>query len=290
MFEFTQSERIFAALKRRYLLEDIPFPKVPRRLPIILSVEEVGWLLDSARNLMDRTLLMVLYSTGMRNRELRNLLVKDIDSKAMLIHIQHGKGGRDRYVPLSPKLLETLREYGRWMKPKTWLFPGTVDGWRAGAGDGLLEITDEDDVAGRIAALEGELLTVARPGKEEDPVGFEIGDLLWRATGERLPPDIGSPPASQCVVERLAIGSPVDLKCAHGQIEPITRRSATERNHGKDTRARHRRRHGAIGEQLTVRRNSECSAGRVRHHHLRGRPALNRHLPRGRVIGAGIQH
>jgi len=118
-------------LKRRYLLEDIPFPKVPRRLPIILSVEEVGRLLDSARNLLDRTLLMVLYSTGMRNRELRNLQVKDIDSKAMLIHIQHGKGGRDRYVPLSPKLLETLREYWRWMKPKTWLFPGTIDGWRA---------------------------------------------------------------------------------------------------------------------------------------------------------------
>ena len=117
-------------LKRRYLLEDIPFPKVPRRLPIILSVEEVGRLIDSARNLMDRTLLMVLYSTGMQNRELRNLQVKDIDSKAMLIHIQHGKGGRDRYVPLCPKLLETLREYWRWMKPKTWLFPGTIDGWR----------------------------------------------------------------------------------------------------------------------------------------------------------------
>ena len=118
-------------LKRSYLLDDIPYPKVPRRLPIILSVEEVGRLIDAARNLMDRTLLMVLYSTGMRNRELRNLQVKDIDSKAMLIHIQHGKGGRDRYVPLSPKLLETLREYWRWMKPKTWLFPGTVDGWRA---------------------------------------------------------------------------------------------------------------------------------------------------------------
>ena len=49
----------------------------------------------------------------------------------MLIHIQHGKGGRDRYVPLSSKLLETMREYWRWMKPKNWLFPGTVDGWRA---------------------------------------------------------------------------------------------------------------------------------------------------------------
>src|SRR5438046_819788 len=59
------------------------------------------------------------------------LQVKDIDSQSMLIHIQRGKGGRDRYVPLSPKLLETLREYWRWMKPKTWLFPGTIHNWRA---------------------------------------------------------------------------------------------------------------------------------------------------------------
>jgi len=62
-------------LKRSYLLDDIPYPKVPRRLPIILSVEEVGRLIDAARNRMDRTLLMVLYSTGMRNPELRNLQV-----------------------------------------------------------------------------------------------------------------------------------------------------------------------------------------------------------------------
>src|SRR3990170_264799 len=58
-------------LKRSYLLDDISYPKVPRRLPTILTVEEAGRLIDSARNLMDRTMLMVLYSTGMRNRELR---------------------------------------------------------------------------------------------------------------------------------------------------------------------------------------------------------------------------
>jgi integrase/recombinase XerD len=74
---------------------------------------------------------MVLYSTGMRNAEMRSLQVNDIDSRAMLIHIQRGKGGRDRYVPLCPRLLETLRVYWRWMKPKTWLFPGTIAGWRA---------------------------------------------------------------------------------------------------------------------------------------------------------------
>ena len=118
-------------LKRRYWLDDIPFPKAPRQLPVILTVEEVGRLINAARNLLDRTLLMVLYSTGMRNFELRQLQVKDIDSQSMLIHIQRGKGGRDRYVPLSPKLLETLREYWRWMRPKTWLFPGTVHNWRA---------------------------------------------------------------------------------------------------------------------------------------------------------------
>src|SRR5207244_9929234 len=101
-------------LKRHLPPTDIPYPKHPRRLPAVLTVEEVARLIDSARNLLDRTLLMVLYSTGMRNCELRHLQVKDIDSKSMLIHIQRGKGGRDRYVPLSPRLLETLREYWRW--------------------------------------------------------------------------------------------------------------------------------------------------------------------------------
>lgn len=96
-------------LKRRLPLDDIPYPKTPRRLPIILTVEEVARLIDSARNLLDRTMLMVLYSTGMRNREMRYLQVKDIDSKSMLIHIRYGKGGRDRYVPLSPTLRGTLR-------------------------------------------------------------------------------------------------------------------------------------------------------------------------------------
>jgi integrase len=60
-----------------------------------------------------------------------HLKVSDIDSERMVIHVRQGKGGRDRDVLLTPKLLETLREYWRWMKPKTYLFPGTVKGWRA---------------------------------------------------------------------------------------------------------------------------------------------------------------
>lgn len=118
-------------LRRRYLLEDIPYPKVPRRLPTILTIDEVTRLINAAHSLTDRTMLMVLYSTGMRNAEMRHLRVADIDSRSMLIHIQRGKGGRDRYVPLSVTLLDTLRVYWRWMKPKTWLFPGTIAGWRA---------------------------------------------------------------------------------------------------------------------------------------------------------------
>jgi site-specific recombinase XerD len=88
-------------------------------------------LLDCASNLYHRAMLMTLYSTGMRRAEMCRLKVSDIDSERMVIHIRHGKGGRDRDVPLSDKLRETLREYWRWMKPKTWLFPGTINGSRA---------------------------------------------------------------------------------------------------------------------------------------------------------------
>lgn len=118
-------------LKRAYMHEHLPMPKRPRRLPSILSPAEVQRLLDSAKNLYHRAMLMTLYSTGMRRAEMCRLKVSDVNSERMVIHIRHGKGGRDRDVPLSDKLLDTLREYWRWMKPKTWLFPGTRNGLRA---------------------------------------------------------------------------------------------------------------------------------------------------------------
>jgi integrase/recombinase XerD len=118
-------------LKRNYPVEEVPYPRAPRKLPIILTQEEAIRLIDSASNLFHRAMLMALYSTSMRRAELCHLQVADIDSVRMLIHIRHGKRNRDRDVPLSPKLLETLREYWRWMHPKTYLFPGTKDGWRA---------------------------------------------------------------------------------------------------------------------------------------------------------------
>ena len=120
-------------LRRAYMLEHIPFPKIPLRLPTVLSPEEVARLIDSAPNLLYRTILMTLYSTGMRRGELVQLKASDIDSQRMLVHIRQGKGKRDRNVPLSQKLLDSLREYWRWMKPVTYVFPGVVEGRRVDA-------------------------------------------------------------------------------------------------------------------------------------------------------------
>jgi integrase/recombinase XerD len=118
-------------LRRHFLTEYIPFPKCPKRLPTVLSPEEVTRLINASPNLYHRTLLTTLYSTALRRAELCRLKVRDVDSQRMMIRIEQGKGRRDRYVPLSPKLLETLRVYWRWMKPKTFLFPGTVKAVRA---------------------------------------------------------------------------------------------------------------------------------------------------------------
>jgi integrase/recombinase XerD len=111
-------------LGRRYLVEHTPFPREQRRLPVILSREEVGQLIGGARTLTQRAMLMTLYGTGMRRAELVRLKVEDIDSRRMMISIRMGKRRRDRLVPLDPRLLGTLREYARGRKLGTYLFPG----------------------------------------------------------------------------------------------------------------------------------------------------------------------
>jgi site-specific recombinase XerD len=110
-------------LKRHQFREFLPYPRDQRRLPTVLSHEEVARLIDAAETLFRRTLLMTLYATGMRRSELAHLKVSDIDSQRMIIRVVEGKGGKDRDLPLSPALLEILREYWRWRKPKLYLFP-----------------------------------------------------------------------------------------------------------------------------------------------------------------------
>jgi integrase/recombinase XerD len=113
-------------LKRRDFREELPYPKSHRRLPTVLSLEEVARLIDAAGNLMQRALLMTLYGTGMRRTEVSMLKVRDIDSRRMMIRVECGKGGDSRDLPLSPALLETLREYWRWKKPRIYLFPSSI--------------------------------------------------------------------------------------------------------------------------------------------------------------------
>jgi integrase/recombinase XerD len=121
-------------LKRPHVKEDLPYPngaKHKRRLPIILSQEEVTRVIDSSKNLFHYTMLLTMYSAGLRRSELCRLKVANIDSQRMVLRVERGKGDVDREVPLSQKLLETFREYWRWMRPQTYLFPGTANGWRA---------------------------------------------------------------------------------------------------------------------------------------------------------------
>src|SRR5207245_2868817 len=103
-------------LKRHQFREFLPYPRDRRRLPTVLSQEEVSQLINAAGNLFRRTLLMTLYGTGMRRAELARLKIGDVDSQRMIIRVVEGKGGKDRDLPLSPALLETLREYWRWRK------------------------------------------------------------------------------------------------------------------------------------------------------------------------------
>src|SRR5881394_1158525 len=117
-------------LKRHQFREFLPYPKDRRRLPTVLSQEEVARLINAAGTLFRRTLLMTLYGTGMRRSELAHLKVGDIDSQRMIIRVVAGKRSKDRDLPLSPALLETLREYWRWRKPKLYLFPTRTLGRR----------------------------------------------------------------------------------------------------------------------------------------------------------------
>jgi site-specific recombinase XerD len=111
-------------LGRPDLVERTAFVREPRKLPVVLSPEEVARLLDAAPALKYKAALSVAYGAGLRVSEVVALKVGDIDSKRMVIRIEQGKGRKDRYVMLSPHLLELLRAWWKAARPQGWLFPG----------------------------------------------------------------------------------------------------------------------------------------------------------------------
>ena len=104
--------------------EIIPTPKKPQKLPIVLSPEEVLQFLSCIESIKHRTILATCYAAGLRISEAIRLKVADIDSQRMVIRVEQGKGQKDRYVMLSPKLLQILRNWWPLTRPKQWLFPG----------------------------------------------------------------------------------------------------------------------------------------------------------------------
>src|SRR6201993_998221 len=118
-------------LKRHDLAEELISTREPRRLPVVLSPQEVGRLLAAATNIKHRAILSLAYATGLRASEVVSLKLTDIDRDRMLIRVEQGKGKKDRYVLLSPILLEILHEWWRVARKKggmcpgqPWLFPG----------------------------------------------------------------------------------------------------------------------------------------------------------------------
>jgi site-specific recombinase XerD len=116
-------------LKKDWSFADlIPAPKMPKKLPVILSPEEVLQFLDCVKKRKYRAILTTCYAAGLRISEAIALTPPAIDSKRMVIRVEQGKGKKDRYTMLSPKLLEILRSWWRVEKPKDWLFPGDFPG------------------------------------------------------------------------------------------------------------------------------------------------------------------
>jgi integrase/recombinase XerD len=119
-------------LQAPFAIDMIPYGKKPKALPAVLSRAEVAQLLACVPQPVERLILQTVYACGLRASEVLGLRVPDIDSSRMLLWVRHGKGNKDRSVPLSPALLEALRAHWQRWRPTAWLFPGqTPSGQRS---------------------------------------------------------------------------------------------------------------------------------------------------------------
>jgi len=111
-------------LGRPETIDFIPYPRPEKRLPVVLSLEEIGKFFGCVGNLKYRIVLKTMYGSGLRISEALGLRLSDIDSQRMVLRVDQGKGKKDRYTDLPPTLLSELREYWRARRPQSWLFPG----------------------------------------------------------------------------------------------------------------------------------------------------------------------
>jgi site-specific recombinase XerD len=105
----------------------IPMPKAPKTLAVILSPEEVQYFLSCVESIKHRTILTTCYAAGLRISEATRLKPQAIDRQRMVLRVEQGKGQKDRYVMLSARLVEALVNYWRAVRPKIWMFPGSID-------------------------------------------------------------------------------------------------------------------------------------------------------------------
>jgi integrase/recombinase XerD len=111
-------------LGRPEMVTKVPYGKKPRTLPAVLAPDEVLRLFEAAGSDRDRVLFRTGYALGLRVSELVQLCLEDIDAARQLVSVRQGKGQKDRLMPLSPRLLQELRDYWRHKRPRPWLFPG----------------------------------------------------------------------------------------------------------------------------------------------------------------------
>jgi integrase/recombinase XerD len=197
-------------LKRNWSIAETPYPKKMRHLPGVLSQEEVARLIEAADTPFHRILLMTMYATGARRAEAAHLRVSDIDSQRMVVHIREGKGGKDRDVMLSPKLLEELRIYWRGLrrKPKEWLFPGNC--WHTASYPVTTKaLWSACQIAAERAGLES---------RNIDPAGvFSSGNILPLPGFER-PPRMGQSRQSCAICHQPALAVAYRLEGTYDAI------------------------------------------------------------------------
>lgn len=115
-----------------FIVDLVERPRNEKKLPVVLSLKEVETLINSIINLKHKTMIMMIYSCGLRRGELLSLTIKDVDSERMLVHIKQSKGKKDRMVPLSETMLRNLRSYAKVYKPNELLFTGQFGGKYSG--------------------------------------------------------------------------------------------------------------------------------------------------------------